>query len=823
MPSPRKLSAEELLRRAREDVRAGRLARARRQLDEARGRTSDPEVIARLELPTAYIDAETGDLDAAMARCARVLADATLSETTRALAASQRALLHTRTGDLPAALKAFAVAERGLRDAEHLGRLHLNRGNVHLQTRQLDQARADFEAAERLLHEGEDPHEAAKAGFNRAYADLMAGDLVAALRGMDRVAPVLRTISPVTAAVLAQDRAEVLLAAGLAEEAEAELARAAKGYAARRLRQYQGEAEIIHARTLLRLGEAAKAIRVARHAARLFRDRGSETWALRADLVTLTARMQAGEHGPAVLADADRLADGLRSAGLVEEATLAALAAVQVELARDRVEQASSRRRRARVPAGAGIEVRLLAKEVDARIAAVRGRRQRSLSHVRSGLDDLHSWQSSFGSVDLQSNVVVHGLDLARLGLRSAVAGGRPEELYEWSERARALVNRVTPVRPPVDPEVAADLAELRMLSADGAGSTRIRELRHRIRERTWYGEGSRAVAEPASVDQLRASLARAEATLVAPVVIDGEVTALVAGQGGWSMHRIGPYAPIRVALDRVLADFDVAASDLRPDMRELVHRGLRAGLAGLDDLLLTRIAEVITTTRVLLTPSAALGGVPWSLLPTLRGRSLTQPQTATSWVRMSGRPTDSRGRIGFATGPRVLRAETEIATAARAWPTSHVRRSVEGSVADLVALADHADVLHVAAHGRHSRETPLFSGLDLADGSFYGYDVDRVEAVPELVVLSACELGRGVVRVPEESLGMTAAWLHAGSRHVIASASLVSDESACVLLARVHVALASGTPPADALAEAQLAATEGEAPAPFACFGAGW
>ncbi len=824
MPRPESLSPEELLRRGREAVRAGRVAHARRLLDRARGRTIDPELLALIELPTAYVDAETGDLDAALSRCSRVLADRGLSEATRALAASQRALLHTRTGDLAAALKDFAVAERGLADAEHLGRLHLNRGNVYLQTRQLGPAREDFEAAERLLAESGDPLEAAKAGFNQAYADLLAGDLVAALRGMERVTPVLSSASPVTAAVLAQDRAEALLAAGLAEEAEAELARAAKGYAARRLRQYQAEAEIVHARTLLRLGEWTRAVRVARHAARTFRDRGSETWALRADLVALGARTRARERGSGLLADADRTAEALRSSGLVEEATLAALAGVQIAISRGDVEDAAARRRRVRMPAAAGTESRLIAREVDARLAFARGRRTRALGHVRSGLADLHAWQSSFGSVDLQSNVVALGRELARQGLRGAVAGGRPEELYEWSERARALVNRVTPVRPPVDAQVAADLAELRMISTDGAApSGRVRELRRRIREQTWYGEGSRAVAEPAAADELRESLAGADATLLAHVVVDGQITALVAGGGAWSMHSLGPYAPVRAALDRVLADLDIAASELQPSMRELVHRGLRSGFAALDGLLLAPLSGAVATSRVLVTPSSALGGLPWSSLPSLRGRPLTQPRTATRWVRSTAGPPAAVDSVGFATGPRVARADAEVAAAAGAWPADKVRRVHGAGVADLVDLAEEVDVLHVAAHGRHSRDTPLFSGLEMADGAFYGYDVDRVRNIPQVVVLSACELGRGAVRVPEESLGMAAAWLHAGTRHVVASSSLVSDEAARALLARLHQRLAEGAAPADALASAQASAEAGEAPTPFICFGAGW
>ena len=39
--------------------------------------------------------------------------------------------------------------------------------------------------------------------------------------------------------------------------------------------------------------------------------------------------------------------------------------------------------------------------------------------------------------------------------------------------------------------------------------------------------------------------------------------------------------------------------------------------------------------------------------------------------------------------------------------------------------------MLHVAAHGRHSADNPLFSGLELADGPWFGYDIDQLDLHP--------------------------------------------------------------------------------------------
>ena len=128
-----------------------------------------------------------------------------------------------------------------------------------------------------------------------------------------------------------------------------------------------------------------------------------------------------------------------------------------------------------------------------------------ALNHIRAGLDDLHAWQSSFGSLDLQTNVVGHGVRLAVRGLALAVESRSDAVLFEWSERARMLASRIQPVRAPQDPQTAADLAELRAEPAP----EREAELRRRIREQAWQRKGSGEVADPVRWPSSRPGWAR--------------------------------------------------------------------------------------------------------------------------------------------------------------------------------------------------------------------------------------------------------------------------------------------------------------------------
>jgi hypothetical protein len=221
---------------------------------------------------------------------------------------------------------------------------------------------------------------------------------------------------------------------------------------------------------------------------------------------------------------------------------------------------------------------------------------------------------------------------------------------------------------------------------------------------------------------------------------------------------------------------------------------------------------------RLVLTTPGALAGVPWPMLPDIHDRQLTIATSATRWAGDRGRlaPTGT----GFAGGPGVARGDEELDRASIAWPAASVLRGDAATVDAVTRLASRVGLLHVAAHGRHAADNPLFSGLELADGTLFGYDIDRMPRVPHTVVLSACEVGRSSVRWGEEAIGMTRAWLHAGSVCVVAAPVVVADDIAAELLGAMHAGLAAGRSPADALAAAS--ARTGIV-APFQCHGSGF
>ncbi len=198
----------------------------------------------------------------------------------------------------------------------------------------------------------------------------------------------------------------------------------------------------------------------------------------------------------------------------------------------------------------------------------------------------------------------------------------------------------------------------------------------------------------------------------------------------------------------------------------------------------------------------------------------VTVPRSASLWLtgRASALAAD---RVGFAAGPGVPRAAEEVRVASARWVDPEVLTGDAARAAAVSAMAERVDVLHIAAHGRHSADNPLFSGLELADGPWFGYDIDQLASIPSTVILSACELGRSSVRWGVETIGMTVAWQHAGTRCVIAAPASVADDVAGEVLAATHAGLAAGAPPAEALLEAVR--RSGTALSSFLCYGAAW
>ena len=814
------LSAIELHRRGVEAANARRFTQARRALDAASARTEDPDLRARIDGTVAYVLAQTGEPAAAEELCRHALGRSGLRAETIALLSGQLGTLLMHGGRLDEAETELTRAIDTLtavgEETTELANCLMNRSVVRMQRRELETCIEDLRRAVAVYEANDDEEPLAEARHNLGYAALLGGDLVTALTQMTQSRPQLAAISDLAAAISDLDRAEVLRDAGLTTEAEALLGQVAAQFGAQRMRQARGEAEFHLARSLLR-HDPVSAERAARTAARRFAALANDGWAARADAVRLEARQRARPHRPIDAAEFDRTAKALDHAGFRTEAT-----GLRLSARRD------GSGRLPRLDDTAPTPLRLRAHEVRAARAADAGRDRDALRAAADGLDLLTAWQQSFGALDLQASVAMHGNDLMFAGLAAAARLRDPATLFEWSERARHLSQQVAPVRPPHDESLAVDLAELRMLRAELAGAdwttdARVRVLRDRVRERQWASTGSGGTRERLGLAEATALL-DPDTTVLSYVFTGSALHGIVVSASGATVVDLS-WPRAQAALDGLRADLDMAALTRGGLMGAVTERALLARLDLLDAELLAPLRRAAPAAeRLAITVPGALAGVPWAMLPGMVGVPFT---VATSVSRLLAAPTGPAARaktVGFAAGPRVARAGEEVERAATAWQRAGLTpQTLDGeraTVAAVTELAATTDVLHIAAHGRHAVDNPLFSGFEFANGILFGYDVDLIPRIPSTVILSACELGRSSVRWGEEALGMTRVWLHAGADCVIAAPVAVPDDVAGELLSAVHTGLSDGVAPAVALARA---AVDTGLSAPFQCHGDGF
>src|SRR4029078_4297237 len=110
--------------------------------------------------------------------------------------------------------------------------------------------------------------------------------------------------------------------------------------------------------------------------------------------------------------------------------------------------------------------------------------------------------------------------------------------------------------------------------------------------------------------------------------------------------------------------------------------------------------------------------------------------------------------RVLAVAGPRLVTAPGEVA-AVSALRSAELLTGADATGERVLAAVGDASTVHIAAHGRLRSDNPLLSALDLADGPLTVYDLERLPAVPSLVVLPACQSGATAVRAGDEVMGL--------------------------------------------------------------------
>ena len=773
-----------------------------------------------------------------------------------ALTHVQQAMLHVYCAewrDAVSALGRVGAAFDLLTVREQVAAL-LNGGLAHLSLLQLGPARAELDRALALSLEHGLAEQEFKARHNLGCLEFYAGhlpDAIALMRAADEVD------APVARARAKQDLAAVLLEAGLLDQARDTLVDALDGARTEGLRLEQADIRLDLAALAVLDRDTVRARRELGAAIRVFRSRGAQgrqqsTALLRASVDLATGRVprdlddvlapflapEAPEAPGSSVAPGPSLAPGSSDASrsgapVTPQERLATRVQVESLLLRGDAAAAARAAQRLRGRSRQGLAADMHDRLLFARVAAAQGDPARARREVHTALRRLTRRQAPSQSLEVRSALAVHGRRLAEWDLDDALHSDSARRVFDSVERWRAVSHRLPPLSRREDEEGAELVAELRLARrrlADAADlgpheqgrlRARVAHLEWQVSQEDWstteHGDGS-GVGGATTLARTRDALgSRGEQALV---LSDHDHTQLLlhVRADGAMVRRLGALAEVEALGERLLRDLRAeahAAAD--PAMARAVRRAVDASLAALDHALFAGVDLAAGPHGVVVCPSRSLASIPWAALPSLAGRPVTVATSMTRWaaprVAAAHPPT-----VSALAGPDLRRARDEADAVATAWGGKP-----GGSGADDGARLRQAlrrdTVVHVAAHGTHERQNPYFSSLLLADGPLFAHELPRPVASRH-VVLSACDVGQADLRPGDEPLGLTSALLALGVESVVAAVAPVPDEVAAGAMVDYHRLLAGGRGAAEALATTIAAHPGARA---FNLYGADW
>lgn len=302
----------------------------------------------------------------------------------------------------------------------------------------------------------------------------------------------------------------------------------------------------------------------------------------------------------------------------------------------------------------------------------------------------------------------------------------------------------------------------------------------------------------PPSLKAVAAGLAAHE-RLVLYSLTDAAAHALVIGPKRSRVRDLGDVATLRKVIEEL-------------DIEDPKREAIRTAAAEVRKRLLDPLKLPKSVRRLLISPDGIIGSIPFTLLDESREFAFTP--SATVHHLLADRRKRTRGPM-LAIGDPAYAHEA----GGRSLDVYFGRRRVQrlsGTRAELEAIKRKGDrlvlgpdaskdgflaavrsrkswdTLVFACHGYANAHRPSQSGLALTPGKEHdGYlcagEIFGMRIPANLVVLSACDSGRGTGMRGDGMTGLAGAFLYAGSPRVIASLWKVPDDATAALMSRFH------------------------------------
>ena len=408
-------------------------------------------------------------------------------------------------------------------------------------------------------------------------------------------------------------------------------------------------------------------------------------------------------------------------------------------------------------------------------------------------------------------------------GLRAARHAGQPEDLLWFLEQGRAgslreaLGSRAALEAAVIPTDLRMTLTLVRhgerlALEAYRKAVARGNRKAARSTERAWQeaqaevgrvsariqreakAAAAIALSAPDDVETIQGGLRSGEALLLFGLTSE-EAVGLVIRKDAVRMVVLPASKEIETAADALLEDDRHIAPDRVPALRKLLVDPLNLG----EDV-----------KRVLVSPTGRLGYVPFALLFPLQEVVYVPSGTTYGLLlddkRKRGQKILALGDPDYVTQLDAIALRIRAGNAINLAPLPATRKEVE-AIADTCILGKGATetalqglvkererwrAVHFACHGLVDPERPMLSALALTadhenDGFLTALEIFRMTIPADLVVLSACETGKGKIYKTEGIVGLTRAFMFAGAPRVICSLWNVDDEATQALMIRFY------------------------------------
>ncbi|TKJ39941.1 hypothetical protein CEE37_09395 [candidate division LCP-89 bacterium B3_LCP] len=147
------------------------------------------------------------------------------------------------------------------------------------------------------------------------------------------------------------------------------------------------------------------------------------------------------------------------------------------------------------------------------------------------------------------------------------------------------------------------------------------------------------------------------------------------------------------------------------------------------------------------------------------------------------------------AAGPdkaKLPQTEVEVEKIGKLFSIKDIFVGMQATEAKFHEIASQYDIIHLACHGELNAAHPLFSGLYFTsggdfDGKLEVHEIFSLKLDAQLVTLSACQTGMGKLTNGDDLVGLSRAFIFAGTTSVLASIWMVADESTAFLMEKFY------------------------------------